>query len=244
MDRSLSKIMTEFKNDLKRVCNKDELKFQFLMRRMMYDLDSAFSESEEIPMPSSIYNYLKDDESFRSNDLILECGNRCMGMRKHETLTVVFSPWCKMVLENKHKALQMSLMDKLMTVYQIKYRNPEILAKWIVRQKQDFELYMTEWNNIVDAVAKKDKTNRMALLAIKAIFKEAMKDCPMVKYDLIEQSRRVRIRVEIPNSNLGVNIYAYYGSYKKRLPEQIESLKQLLDTHGNICLNKFFTHTH
>ena len=69
-----------------------------------------------------------------------------------------------------------------------------------------------------------------------------MKDYPRIKYVVIEQKRRARIRVKIPDTNVGVYIDAWWGSYKEKLPQQIESLKQLLEAHRKCCLKNFFVH--
>ena len=82
----------------------------------------------------------------------------------------------------------------------------------------------------------------MAFLKIRAIFTEAMKDYPRLKYVIIEQKRRARIRVKIPNTDVGVYIDAWWGSYEEKLPPQIESLKLLLDAHRKSCLKNFFVH--
>ena len=50
-------------------------------------------------------------------------------------------------------------------------------------------------------------------------------------HEFIEQKRRVRIKVYLPNSRLGVYIYAWLGSYQKTLSEQINYLKILIDAH-------------
>jgi hypothetical protein len=84
------------------------------------------------------------------------------------------------------------------------------------------------------------KTNRMSMLAIKAIFTEAMKDYHDIQYDFIEQKRRLRICVFLPNSRLGVYIDAWWGSYKQRLPKQIDDLKQLIKIHNEVCIKDFF----
>ena len=69
-----------------------------------------------------------------------------------------------------------------------------------------------------------------------------MKEYPRVKYEIIEQKRRARIKVMIPNTHLGVNIDAWWGSYKESLPKQIESLKLLLKAHKKSNLTNFFVY--
>ena len=74
----------------------------------------------------------------------------------------------------------------------------------------------------------------MALLAIKAIFTDAMREYTNVHYDFIEQKRRLRILVKLPGNKLGVVIDAWWGSYKERLPKQLEDIKRLIDFHNTL----------
>ena len=80
----------------------------------------------------------------------------------------------------------------------------------------------------------------MAFLGIRAMITEAMQDYPHVKYQIIEQKRRARIKVMIPNTHLGVYLDAWWGSYRDSLPQQIESLKQILAVHSRSTLTNFF----
>jgi hypothetical protein len=112
----------------------------------------------------------------------------------------------------------------------------------MIRQKQKLQEYIDSWDAVLETACKKAKLDRMAFLGIRAIFTEAMKDYPQIKYVIIEQKRRARIRVNIPNTDLGVYIDAWWGSYKKNLPQQIESLKMLLEAHRKSCLKSFYIH--
>jgi hypothetical protein len=80
---------------------------------------------------------------------------------------------------------------------------------------------------------------------LNAIKLHANMDTPEINFDIhtyvfIEQKRRLRIRVKLPDSKLGVIIDAWWGSYKQRLPEQIEDLKQLIEVHKTTRLKDFF----
>ena len=98
---------------------------------------------------------------------------------------------------------------------------------------------MEGWNEVLNTAYKKAKRSRMALLAIKAIFADAMKDYSDIEYDIIEQKRRARIRVALPKGRLGVFLDAWWGSYKEKLPPQIESLKILIEAHRKSILTNF-----
>lgn len=107
-------------------------------------------------------------------------------------------------------------------------------------KEKPIETYLEEWEDVLCTVSKRAKCYRMAELGIKAIFNDAMKEYPHITYDFLNQQRRVRIRVKLPNSRLGVFIYAWFGSYKQRLPQQIQDLKVLIDAHSQTNLKDFF----
>ena len=99
---------------------------------------------------------------------------------------------------------------------------------------------MEGWNEVLNKACKKAKGNHMALLAIRAIFTDAMKDYHDIKYEIIEQKRRARIRVALPKGRLGVFLDAWWGSYKEKLPPQIESPKILIEAHRKSILTNFW----
>ena len=124
----------------------------------------------------------------------------------------------------------------------LKSYRAEDIALWMIRQKQKLNEYIEGWDAVLEIACKKAKLNRIAFLGIQAIFNNAMKDYPQVKYVIVEQKRRARIRVRVPNTNLGVYIDAWWGSYKEKLPKQIESLKMLLAAHRKSSIKTFFVH--
>jgi hypothetical protein len=153
---------------------------------------------------------------------------------------VKLSPACTLFAEQSYDSLQVNINGKNLTVMYLKYYRPEDVALWMIRQKQKLDTYMKDWDDVLAIAYKKVKIDHMAYLGIKAIFTDAMKDYPRLKFTVMEQKRRAKIIVRIPDTNLGVYIYAWWGSYKKQLPPQIESLKQLLDAHRKTCLKNFF----
>lgn len=117
--------------------------------------------------------------------------------------------------------------------------NAANVLMWVIRQKQNLNLYLQEWEELFKESAKIIKGKRMAFLAIQAIFTEAMKDYPQLRYEIVEQKRRARIKVKIPNSNLGVCLDGWWGKYKEQLPKQIESLKALIEVHRNSAIKTY-----
>ena len=216
--------------------NNGDILDSFLMMKMSNDLDEEKSLGKRAPSVSELTNHLRKHEVMEAKDYetsgIAHIGN--------PRLMVKLSPSCTLYIENIRGILQVKVNDKNIAMLNIRMNKPEDVIQWIIRQKQNFESYTDEWNNIIKTASKKAKGNRMSLLAIKAIFSESMKGYPDVDYVFIEQKRRLRIRVKLPDSKLGVIIDAWWGSYKQRLPEQIEDLKQLIEVHKTTRLKDFF----
>ncbi len=155
-------------------------------------------------------------------------------------LVVHIAPDMSLTVERENGKLTAKLNGYKNTTISLLGHSAEAIAMWIIRQKQNYESLMEEWQAVLKKEAKKIKGDRMAMLAIKAIFKEAMKGYPHIHYEFIEQKRRVCIRVKLPNSRLGVYIYAWWGSYKETLPQQIEDLKALVNIHRKTSLKDFY----
>ena len=217
--------------------NDDALDF-FLRMSMTNDLSCERPFITKGPSPSDVYDNLIGNDVISKDDFKLEMtkGTKVPTQR----LVVRLSPTCTLYAEMVHVSLQVTINEKMMTFMYLKSYRADDIAFWMIRQKENLAKYMENWDTVLAIAKKKAKSNHMAFLGIRAIFAEAMKDYPQVKYQIIEQKRRAKIRVKIPNVRLGVNIDAWWGSYKERLPKQIESLKLLLDTHRKSCLTNFF----
>lgn len=217
--------------------NDDALDF-FLKMSMTNDLSCERPFITKGPSPSDVYDNLIGNDVISKDDFKLETtkGTKVPTQR----LVVRLSPTCTLYAEMVHVSLQVTINEKMMTFMYLKSYRADDIAFWMIRQKENLAKYMESWDTVLAIAKKKAKSNHMAFLGIRAIFAEAMKDYPQVKYQIIEQKRRAKIRVKIPNVRLGVNIDAWWGSYKERLPKQIESLKLLLDAHRKSCLTNFF----
>ena len=217
--------------------NDDALDF-FLRMSMTNDLSCERPLIKKGPSPADVYDHLIGNDVISKDDFKLEMtkGTKVPTQR----LVVRLSPTCTLYAESVHVSLQVTINEKMMTFMYLKSYRADDIAFWMMRQKENLAKYMENWDTVLAIAKKKAKSNHMAFLGIRAIFAEAMKDYPQVKYQIIEQKRRAKIRVKIPNVRLGVNIDAWWGSYKERLPKQIESLKLLLDAHRKSCLTNFF----
>ena len=212
----------------------------FLKMNMVNDLGPERHFITKGPSPSDVHMNLIGNDDIDKNDFKLELtkGTKIPSQR----LVVKLSPTCTLYAEMSYSSLQVTINQKNMTCMYLKSYKAEDVALWMIRQKQNLEKYMESWDTVLNIACKKTKSNRMAYLAIRAIFTEAMKRYPNLKYVFVEQKRRVRIKVLIPNTHLGVYIDGWWGSYKERLPKQIESLKKILEVHSKSSLKDFFVH--
>ena len=219
--------------------NDDALDF-FLKMNMMNDLGPERPFITKVPSPAEIRIRLLEYDDIDKDDIKLEMTNP--NNSNAQRLVVKLSPFCSLYAEMVHSSLQVTINEKNLTVMYLQSYSAAFIALWMIRQKQNLEKYMNDWEGVLETAYKKAKIDHIAFLGIRAIFTEAMKDYPKLKYVVIEQKRRAKIKVNIPNTDLGVYIYAWWGSYKKQLPQQIESLKMLLDVHRKCCIKNFFVH--
>ena len=212
----------------------------FLKMKMMNDLGPERPFVTQVPSPAEVRMKLLDYDDIDKDDIKLEMtkGINCPIQR----LVVKLSPACTLYAEKFHDSLHVTINERNLTFMCLKSYSAADVALWMIRQKKKLKEYMEEWDVVLELAYKKAKIDHMAFLGIRALFTEAMKDYPRLKYAVLEQKRRAKIKVNIPNTDLGVYIYAWWGSYKKQLPQQIESLKLLLDTHRKSCLTNFFIH--
>lgn len=231
IDNNIRKALEEGKS------NADALDL-FLMMNMVNDLPNERPFITKGPSPSDVHMHLIGNDVIWKDDFQLK-----MVMSKKfftQKLIVKLSPAYTLYAETNRSSLQVTINEKNMTCMYLKSFRAEDVALWMIRQKQNLDKYMELWNVVLDKACKKAKSKRMAFLAIRAIFNEAMKDYPHVKYEFVEQKRRARIKVMIPNTHLGVYLDAWWGSYRERLPKQIESLKMIIETHSKSTLTNFF----
>ncbi len=217
--------------------NDDALNF-FLKMNMENDLGPEQAFVSKVPSPAEVRISLLGYNDIDKDDVKLELPNPAKATIQR--LVVKLSSNYTLYVERARESLQVTINDKNLTAMYLRSYRAEDIALWMIRQKQKLEKYIEDWDAVLDAACRKSKLNRIAFLGIQAIFNDAMKDYPRLKYVILEQKRRARIRVQIPNANVGVYIDAWWGTYKEKLPPQIESLKMLLDVHKKSCLKKFF----
>lgn len=219
--------------------NKNDARDMFITAKMANDMTEEKSFFLLPPSISEINVHLLGNNVIDQADFSIQkiSGNI---FTSDYRLIIKISPICTLYLEKSHQCIKVKINDKNIATTALRNYRVEDIAKWIIRQKENFDTYLNEWESIIKIISKKVKTNNMALLAIKATFSDAMKDYPNIKYMYIEQKRRLRIKVNLPNNKLGLYIDAWWGSYKQRLPEQIEELKLLIEAHSKTQLKDFF----
>lgn len=232
INNNISKLLEEGKSN--------DVAFDFfLMMNMVNDLGPERPFITKAPTPAEVRIHLLGNDAIDKDDVKLEMTNAKIPIQR---LVVRLSSNCALYAELSYNSLQVTVNGRNLTVMYLKYYRAEDIALWMIRQKQKLDEYIEAWDAVLAYACKKVKIDHMAFLGIRAIFTEAMKDYPRIKFAVIEQKRRAKIMVNIPNTDLGVYIYAWWGSYKKQLPEQIESLKVLLDAHRKSSLKNFFIH--
>jgi hypothetical protein len=232
INNNISKLLEEGKSN--------DVAFDFfLMMNMVNDLGPERPFITKAPTPAEVRIHLLGNDAIDKDDVKLEMTNAKIPIQR---LVVRLSSNCTLYAELSYNSLQVTVNGRNLTVMYLKYFRAEDIALWMIRQKQKLDEYIEAWDAVLAYACKKVKIDHMAFLGIRAIFTEAMKDYPRIKFAVIEQKRRAKIMVNIPNTDLGVYIYAWWGSYKKQLPEQIESLKVLLDAHRKSSLKNFFIH--
>ena len=232
INNNISKLLEEGKSN--------DVAFDFfLMMNMVNDLGPERPFITKAPTPAEVRIHLLGNDAIDKDDVKLEMTNAKIPIQR---LVVRLSSNCTLYAELSYNSLQVTVNGRNLTVMYLKYYRAEDIALWMIRQKQKLDEYIEAWDAVLAYACKKVKIDHMAFLGIRAIFTEAMKDYPRIKFAVIEQKRRAKIMVNIPNTDLGIYIYAWWGSYKKQLPEQIESLKVLLDAHRKSSLKNFFIH--
>ena len=172
--------------------------------------------------PYSVWDKLKDNDVFCKDDICLICTNVIDGVF-YMRLTVRIHPSLTLAVEN-YDGLTVTVNGCSKVKNWVSHLSAEETAQWMIRMKQNMPQYMEEW----DEILKRIKRQRLTMSVINAIFVNAMKEYPKVRYNIKQQKMRARIDVILPDGT-NKTIYAYWNSYMKSLPGKIEQLKALID---------------
>ena len=214
----------------------------FLKMKMENNLGPEQAFIKKGPSPAELKIHLLGSDDLSPDDVKLETLSMKTTRSNGQRLVVRLSPAITLYAEQSYDALQVTINGKNLTSMYLRSYRADDVARWMIRQKQKLNEYLDTWDVVLAWACKKVKIDHMAFLKIRALFTEGVKNYPRLKYTVIEQKRRAKIMVDMPFTNLGVCIYAWWGSYDKELPKQIESLKILLDAHLKSSLKNFYLH--
>ena len=206
----------------------DEIRDQFLTMKMSNDLEDDVPLTPQVGGMFDIKRCLVEKGIIEEEDFI----TRLRNFRFYK-LEVRLSPSCILYGRQEWGKLEFKVNNNdIRNANNAIYTRGHIaedVAMWIVRQKENLDRYMEEWENVYKTVNKEIKSINMSKLAIKAIVTDYMKDYPNIKYEFIEQKRKMRIKVNV-NSKI-VYIDGWWKSYKRQLPAQLDNLMKLIEAN-------------
>ena len=220
------KIISQVTESLKRGENTEEVFVQYVYQCMFLDRNPYASIMPKGSTPYSVWDKLKDNNIISKDDICLSCTNVMDGVY-YMRLTVKIHPSLTLTVEN-YDGLTVTVNGCSKVKNWVRCLSAEETAQWMVRMKQNMPRYIEEWNGVLDEVLKTIKGQRLAMSAINAIFVNAMKDYPKVRYTVRQQKMRARIDAILPNGT-SKTIYAYWNSYMKSLPRKLNELKALIN---------------
>ena len=219
-------IISQVSESLKRGESTEEVFEQYIYQCMFLERNSKATKMPNGPTPYSVWDKLKDNGVISNDDIFLNCTDVIDGVY-YMRLTVKIHPSLTLTVEN-YDGLTVTVNGCSKVKNWIWSLSAEETAQWMIRMKQNMPQYIEEWNVVLDDVLKKLKGQRLAMSAINAIFVNAIKEYPKVRYTIKQQKVRARIDVTLPN-NICKTIYAYWNTYMESLPRKLDELKALID---------------
>ena len=218
-------IISEAREALRRGDNTEEVFETFLYRCMFLYINPDTVICPYRPAPLEVYEALSNNDIICKEDICLE--QSIVADYMYYELEVKIHPQLSLTVLN-YDELKVTLNGKSKVKNWAGHLAAEELANWMVRLKQNLQRHIEEWNTLSVKILKMLKRQKIALSAINAIFTNAMKDYPKVKYSIKEQKSRARIDVMISEYTCKT-IYAYWSTYREKLPGRIENVKALID---------------
>lgn len=220
-------ILSEVAEALRRGDNTEEVFETYLYRCMFLYRNPNPVICSYRPAPKEVYEALSNNDAICKEDICLE--QTIVADNIYYELEVKIHPQLSLTVLN-YDGLKVTLNGKSKVKNWVGHLTAEELANWMVRLNQNFQRHIEEWNALSSNILKTLKRQKIALSAISAIFSNAMKDYPKVKYSIKEQKYRARIDVVISEYSCKT-IYAYWSTYREKLPEKIEKVKKLIDKY-------------
>lgn len=185
---------------------------------------------------SIVYNTLLSSGKFGKQELTLKTD---LYSRRNQPFSVILAPGHKLDIESRYETNIITYNDNLRSRMYLSHNKPEQIALWIIALKDNIGECLEAWDYVSKEALKVVKSNNINTVTIKALFAEAMKDYPELEYEVVEQKRRLRFRVRIPDTRLCVMIDAWWKSYNKTLPQSIADLKTLIETINSSSIKEF-----
>jgi hypothetical protein len=220
------RIISEVTEAIRRGDNTEEVFETYLYRCMFLYRNPDPVVCSCRPAPKEVYEALSNNDVICKEDLCLKQYIVADNLIYYELKVKIHSQLSLTVLN--YDGLKVTLNGKSRVKNWVGRLAAEELANWMVRLKQNLQRHIEEWNTLSSNILKTLKRQKIALSAISAIFTNAMKDYPKVKYSIKEQKSRARIDVMISEYS-SKTIYAYWTTYKEKLPDKIEEVKALID---------------
>ena len=228
MDESKKQhIISEVTEALRRGDNTEDVFETYLYRCMFLYRNPNPAIRSYRPAPKEVYEALSNNDVICKEDICLE--QNIVADNIYYELEVKIHPQLSLSVLN-YDGLKVTLNGKSKVKNWVGHLAAEELANWMVHLKLNLQRHIEEWNTLIVIILKTLKRQKIALSAISAIFTNAMKDYPKVKYSIKEQKSRVRIDVMISEYS-SKTIYAYWSTYQEKLPDKIEEVKALIDKY-------------
>ena len=219
-------IIAQVTESLKRGERTEDVFVQYIYRCMFLDHNPQATKMPYGPTPYGVWDKLKDNGLFCKDDICLICTNVIDGVF-YMRLTVKIHPSLTLTVEN-YDGLTVTVNGCSKVKNWVSNLSAEETAQWMIRMKQNMPGYIAEWDEILNTVSKTLKGQKLAMSVINAVIVNAMNNYQKVKYTIKAQKARARIDFILPNGDCKT-IYAYWKSYPKKLPNQLEELKVLID---------------
>lgn len=224
-------IISQITESLKRGENTEDVFVQYIYQCIFLERNPQATIMPKDPTPLSVWDKLKDNDVISKEDICLKFIDIVDDIY-YMQLIVNIHPSLTLTIEN-YDGLTITLNGCSKVKNWVRYLSAEETAQWIIRIKQNMPQYTEEWNEMLDGVLKTLKGQRLAMSAINAIFVNAMKEYPKVRYTIKQQKVRARIDVILPNETCKI-IYAYWNSYMKSLPGKLDKLKVIIDKSAKL----------
>ena len=209
--------------DMEKIANEDEGLFDRLVLSLSSAKSNGMYMAPEMEATADGGYYMKEEPGLPEEGGADVIYNTELSVRIHPSLTLAVE---------SYDGLKVTVNGVSKVKNWVCNLSAEETAQWMIRMKQNMPGYISEWDEVLNTVSKTIKGQKLAMSVINAILVNAMNSYPKVKYAIKAQKARARIDFMLRNGDCKT-IYAYWKSYPKKLPDQLEELKVLIDKLEN-----------